>query len=477
MSNATTPETGINCLLYAGWRGSGLNRLRQPAVVNLASTRRSRQNKDSSVTFFNMLLDSPTLDSSPSLHPATQSAAAQTQPIDYDVAIVGGGIVGLTLACALKESGLRIALIEAKVESAAVSRGQAYHVNLLSSRIFAGIGVWSQMRPGVNPIEQIRLSDQDYPGTVQFKLQDLQTPALGYVSEHRVLLEGLRSFLTQCDRVTSLCPVEVVTTQFEPDGVALTLRQDGQEWNVRSRLLVAADGARSPIRQKAGISTIGWQYWQSCVVAFIKPEKAHRNIAYERFQADGPFAILPLPENLCRIVWTAPKQEAAAILALKEDEFLAKLKTRYGDQMGELELVGDRYLFPVQLMHSRQYVQPRLALIGDAAHCCHPVGGQGVNLGIRDAAALAEVLQTAHQQGKDIGELTVLRRYERWRKLENWKILAFTDLLDRLFSNNILPIVMLRRLGLWMLQHLYPVKQIALRLMVGLSDRAPNLAK
>lgn len=407
----------------------------------------------------------------------TQSMLSASQPLDYDLAIVGGGIVGLTLACALRDSGLKVALIEAQAESAAVSRGQAYHVNLLSSRIFEGIGIWDDLRSQVNPIEQIRLSDQDYPGVVRFGLQDLKTPALGFVSEHSVLLAGLRSFLHQCEEVTCLCPVKVVNVALHSDAVELTLHQDQQTWTVRSRLLVAADGARSPIRQSVGIPTFGWQYWQSCVVAFIKPEKPHCNIAYERFQQDGPFAILPLPGNLCRIVWTAPKQEAEAILALDNDTFLAELKTRYGEQMGELELIGDRYVFPVQLMHSRQYVQARLALIGDAAHCCHPVGGQGVNLGIRDAAALAEVLKTAHQQGQDIGNLQVLRRYERWRKLENWKILAFTDFLDRLFSNSILPIMLLRRAGLWMLQHLYPLRQFALRLMVGLSDRAPKLAQ
>ncbi|MDX2244884.1 MAG: FAD-dependent hydroxylase [Leptolyngbyaceae cyanobacterium bins.302] len=434
------------------------------------------------VTFFNMILEPQTLSSPrhspiPLSHSSTQPASSHSQPLEYDVAIVGGGIVGLTLACALKDSGLTIALIEAREESAAVSKGQAYHVNLLSSRIFAGIGVWEQMRPGVNPIEQIRLSDQDYPGSVQFLVQDLPSPALGYVSEHRVLLGALRHFLTQCSNVTVLCPVEVVATQFQPDGVELTLKQGETEWMIRSQLLVAADGARSPMRQKAGIQTMGWQYWQSCVVAFIQPEKSHENIAYERFQADGPFAILPLPNNLCRIVWTAPKQEAEAILALDDETFLAKLKTRYGDQMGELKLVGDRFLFPVHLMHSHRYVHPRLTLVGDAAHCCHPVGGQGINLGIRDAAALAEVITTAYQKGLDIGEIKVLRRYERWRKLENWKILAFTDFLDRLFSNNIPPIVWLRRCGLWMLQHIHPVKQFALHLMVGLSDRAPQLAK
>lgn len=415
------------------------------------------------------------LESLPLDHP--QPTIVDHKQLDYDVVIVGGGIVGLTLACALKDSGLQIALIEAKQASAAASRGQAYHINLLSSRIYAGIGVWEQMRSGANPIEQIQLSDGDYPYIVRFLLQDLQTPALGYVAEHRVVLAALQEFLRQCPNVTYLCPVEVSATQTEADRVQLELNQAGKTWQVRSRLLVAADGARSPIRQRAGIQSFGWQYWQSCVVAFVQPEQPHRNIAYERFQPDGPFAILPLPNNLCRIVWTAPRAEAEAILALDDAAFLAKLNTRYGDQMGELALVGDRFLFPVHLRQSHQYVRSRLALIGDAAHCCHPVGGQGVNLGIRDAAALAEVLKIAHQQGQDLGDLQVLRRYERWRKWENLKILGFTDVLDRLFSNNILPLIILRRSGLWMLQHIYPVKQIALRLMVGLSDRLPDLAR
>jgi 2-octaprenyl-6-methoxyphenol hydroxylase len=397
--------------------------------------------------------------------------------LDYDLAIVGGGLVGLTLTCALQRSGLRIALIEAQVQSSAVDRGQAYHVNLLSSRIFEGIGVWQQMRPDVNPIEQIRLSDGQYPHTVQYTQSDLKTPVLGYVAEHRVLLTQLQAALQQCGNVTRLCPATLVQTRYQPDCVELELEQAGERRQIRTRLLVAADGARSPIRQRAGIRTRGWQYWQSCVVAFIKPEKPHQNIAYERFQVDGPFAILPLPDNLCRIVWTAPRAEAEAILALDETEFLHRLQQRYGDQMGALSLVGDRYIFPVQLMHSTRYTLPRLALVGDAAHCCHPVGGQGVNLGIRDAAVLAQVLVTAHQQGRDIGDLAVLRRYDRWRQLENLTILGFTDLLVRLFSNKIIPLVVLRRLGLWALQNIRPIRLIALRLMTGLSGRIPELAK
>lgn len=395
----------------------------------------------------------------------------------YDVAIVGGGLAGLTLACALKNSGLHVAVMEANPVSAASAKGQAYHISLLSSQIFQGMGVWELMRPHVNPIAQIHLSDADYSGVVRFDEQDLHTPELGFVAEHQAVLEALQADLRDCPNVDLLCPAELVETQAQADWMELQVCQVGERRQIRAKLLVAADGGRSPLRQQAGIQTFGWQYWQSCIVAFVQPEKPHQNIAYERFWASGPFAILPLPNNLCRIVWTAPKAEAETIAALNDAEFLSLLRQRYGDQMGELSLVGDRFVFPVRLMQSDRYTLPRLALIGDAAHCCHPVGGQGVNLGIRDAAALAEVLQTAHQQGEDLGSLSVLRRYERWRKLENWVILGFTDVLDRVFSNNFLPLVILRRLGLWSLQNVQPLKAIALRLMTGLLGRIPNVAK
>ena len=402
--------------------------------------------------------------------------------IDYDVAIVGGGLVGLTLAYALKDSGLKIVLLEAKPQSDATARGQAYHINLLSSRIFAELGVWQHMRPQVNPIDQIQLSDANCPFVVQCLQEDLGTDVLGYVAEHRVLLEALQTALDCCSHVTYRCPATVIRTivqdeSAQNESLVLEVAHDGVTQQLSTRLVVAADGVRSPLRQQAGIGTRGWQYWQACVVAFIKPEKPHANIAYERFQPEGPFAILPLPDNLCRIVWTAPKAEAAAIVALDDEAFLAALKQRYGDQMGDLELVGDRYVFPVQLMQSDRYVLPRLALIGDAAHCCHPVGGQGVNLGIRDAVALAQIIQTAHQQRQDIGSLQVLKDYERWRKLENAVILGFTDILNRVFSNRILPIVLLRRVGLWLLCTVQPARRLALQLMTGLVGRVPVVAR
>jgi 2-octaprenyl-6-methoxyphenol hydroxylase len=428
---------------------------------------------------------------------------APERGFDCDVAIVGAGIAGATLAAALKNSGLKVTLIEAQTLAVAASKQQVYAVSLLSSRIFQGIGVWDKILPKIATFTQIRLSDADHAGVVQFQPADLGTDALGYVGEHRAILPALQEFINGCPNITWLCPAEVVSVDCQPDAVLVETRfiasplsslpvhrrdacatpesasptQPGVPRLIRTRLLVAADGARSPVRQAAGIRTRGWKYWQSCITTRIKPEKPHNNTAYERFWPSGPFAILPLPDNRCNIVWTAPHEEAKALFELDDEQFLAELTKRYGTQMGRLELEGKRLMFQVQLMQSERYVLPRLALIGDAAHCCHPVGGQGLNLGIRDAAALAQVLGDAHRLGLDIGSVPVLAGYERWRKLENLTILGFTDFLDRLFSNNWLPLVAIRRLGLWVLRNIGPVKVFALRLMTGMQGRTPQLAK
>ncbi len=396
---------------------------------------------------------------------------------DYDLAISGGGIIGLTLASALNNSGLKVVVIEAKPQSIAVAKGQAYAVHLLSGRIFAGIGVWDKILPQIAHFCHVQLSDADYPQSVNFETNDLGTEVLGYVAEHQALLKPLQDFVSGCPNITYLCPAQVLEAHYQPSGVEINLRMGDEVKTIRTRLIVAADGAKSQIRQAAGINTRGWQYWQSCIVAFVKPEKGHNNTAYEKFWSSGPFAVLPLPENRCRIVWTAPHAEAKAIVALNDEDFLAELTKRCGAQMGKLELEGDRFVFPVQLMQSDRYVLPRLALVGDAAHCCHPVGGQGLNMGIRDAAALAQVLQQAYSQGEDIGDLAILKRYESWRKRENLTILGFTDLLDRVFSNNFLPVVIIRRIGLLVLRRVPPIKVFALKLMTGLKGRTPEIAQ
>ncbi|MCF4970373.1 FAD-dependent hydroxylase [Nostoc sp. CMAA1605] len=398
---------------------------------------------------------------------------------NYDLVIVGGGIVGLTLAAALKDSGLNILLIEAKVTSMGVSKGQAYAVHMLSALIYQGIGIWDKMLPKIAKYRQVRLSDAEYPQIVEFETQDISQdiPELGYVAEHQALLEPLQEFVQNCQNVTYLCPAEVVSTKYQQNEVVINIKIGERVKLVKSKLVVAADGSRSPIRQAAGIKTHGWKYWQSCIVAFVKPEKPHNDTAYERFWPSGPFAILPLPGNRCRIVWTAPHAEAQALCALDDEQFLQELSRRFGDQMGKLELLGDRFVFQVQLMQSDRYVLPRLALVGDAAHNCHPVGGQGLNLGIRDVAALAQVIQKAHQAGEDIGNLKVLKRYEGWRQKENLAILGFTDLLDRMFSNQFQPVVFLRRLGLWLMQRVPMLKVFMLKLMIGLKGKTPELAR
>ncbi|MGF1522161.1 MAG: FAD-dependent hydroxylase [Leptolyngbyaceae cyanobacterium] len=394
----------------------------------------------------------------------------------YDVIIVGGGIVGLTLASALRSSGLRLAIIEAQTPTQAASRERAYAFSLTSAEIFQKLGLWSAVSPRITHFDRVCLSDADYPTVVTFRPQHLGTEAVYHAAEHRVLMEALQASLVDCPTIDYWAPAELKSVTYGTNEAQCTITQDDQTWKCTADLVVAADGARSRLRQQADIPTFGWQYWQACITTVLEPEKSHDNTAYERFWPSGPFAILPLPGDRCQIVWTAPRAEAEALLNLPPEQFMTELKQRYGAQMGDLKMLNEPRLFPVRLMQSRNYVQPHLALVGDAAHCCHPVGGQGLNMGIRDAAALAEVLAAAHAKGEAIGSLQVLKRYERWRRRENWFILSMTDVLNRSFSNNLLPLVWLRRLGISILEHVPPLKWLALTIMTGRFGRRPQIA-
>ena len=243
---------------------------------------------------------------------------------DYDLVIVGGGIIGLTLAAALNDSGLRILLIEARVQSASVAKGQAYAIHMLSALIYQGIGIWDKILPQIETYNRVRLSDADFSGVVEFNTSDIGSQDLGYVAEHQALLYPLQELVKDSPSITYLCPAEVISTEYLEDVATVEVKIAGEICQIRSHLVVAADGGKSRIRQAAGIKTKGWKYWQSCIVAFVKPEKYHNNTAYEKFQSSGPFAILPLPENRCRIVWTAPHDEAKALLELDDDQFLSQ---------------------------------------------------------------------------------------------------------------------------------------------------------
>lgn len=396
---------------------------------------------------------------------------------DCDVAIVGGGVVGATLAAALANSGLSVTIIEANTLEAAAARERGYALSPLSGKIFEGIGVWDRIFPYIGKYHHIYLSDADDPRLVKFKPADLDTEFLGYVGEHRIMLRALQDFInTECSNVQWLCPAQPTQITYQADRATIDLEVAGQLHRLRSRLVVGADGPRSGVRDSAGITTWGWKYWQSCLTFMITHESPRNDIAFERFWPDGPMGVLPLAGNRYHIVWTAPHAEAKALQTLDEAAFLSELEYYTGGFLSKLQLTSDRLVFPVQLFQSRHYVRQRVALVGDAAHRCHPVAGQGLNLGIRDAAALAQILSEAHLRGEDIGALKVLKRYERWRKVENLAILGFTDFLDRMFSNNWWPIVQVRRLGLWVLR--IPLfKVLALKFMTGFWGRRPALSK
>lgn len=396
---------------------------------------------------------------------------------DRDLVIVGGGIVGATLAAALRNSGLNITIIEAQPLAVAAARKQAYAFSLLSSRIYQNIGVWDKILPQVGKFSQISLSDADYQQKVSFETNDLNTEHLGYVAPHNVVLTALQDYLAQCANVSWLCPAEVTNVIKNTNFSTVEVSVDGKTQLINTKLVIGADGARSRIRSLAGIKTRGWKYWQSCVAFTIEHTAPENHTAFERFWFTGPMGVLPLLGNRCQIVWTYPHAGAKALQQLDESEFLAKLQHYLGGVLGDIKLVSDRVLFPVQLMQCDRYIRPRLALVGDAAHCCHPVGGQGLNLGIRDAASLAEILSLAVERGEDLGSIKVLKRYERWRKPENLAILGFTDFLDRMFSNNWLPVVTIRRLGLRMMNQISPIKIFALKLMTGLKGKTPQLAQ
>ncbi|MEM9806127.1 MAG: FAD-dependent hydroxylase [Cyanobacteria bacterium P01_D01_bin.56] len=408
------------------------------------------------------------MNASTASYPNETSATTHT-----DIAIVGAGVVGLTLACALRHSGLSVAVIEAQGQTQTAARDRAYAFSPMSARIFQQLGLWEQVGPYITHFQRVCMSDADYGKAVNFYPADSPADAVYYGAEHGVLLKALQGLASNLHRVATHYETTLVDIQERSDALWLTLEHQGQQRRLGTQLLVGADGARSRIRDYAGIGTKGWAYWQSCITTVLAPAKSHQNTAYEKFWPSGPFAILPIPGNRCQVVWTVPHEEAKAIAALPEEDFMVELRHRYGDTMGDLKMLKPPMTFPVRLMQSNHYVQPRIALIGDAAHCCHPVGGQGLNMGIRDAAALAKIVQAAHARHQAIGELRVLRRYERWRRTENWLILGMTDLLNRAFSNRFLPLLWLRRTGFWVIEHTIPLKRMILRVMTGFFGRQP----
>jgi 2-octaprenyl-6-methoxyphenol hydroxylase len=399
----------------------------------------------------------------------------------FDIVIIGGGMVGASLACALRGSGMRIALVEAVPWQVVDHPGYDERTIALaygSRRIFEGIGVWNAVEPGaIAPIEHIHISDRGRFGFARLHATDADLPALGYVVPTRALGAALHKTLAGVKPVEVLCPATVANVAFESGRVAVTVKQGDSARLVTARLAVAADGIHSFVRKSVGIEAERTEYDQTAIITTVKTGRAHGNTAYERFTATGPLALLPMAGDRMAVVRSTPRADVDKVLGWSVEAFLAELQERFGDRLGKFSQLGRRVAYPLALVRVAEQVRERLALIGNAAHGVHPVAGQGFNLGLRDVATLAETLVDAQRADEDIGSLKVLEKYVTWRKRDNQVTQGFTNGLIRVFSNDFPPVVLVRDLGL-IAADLFPgAKRRFIELTSGLAGRLPRLAR
>lgn len=411
-------------------------------------------------------------------------------PDQVDVLIIGGGMVGLTLAVALGQGGLRVVIVDREdpaVVAAAAFDGRASALATSSRRVLDGLGLWPMIEADAAPILDIRVSDGASPLFLHYDHRQVGTAPFGHIVENRTFRRALQAHLPAIDGVVLRAPASVATLKRGVGRVEAEL-DDGS--SITAALAIACDGRASRTRAEAGIGVTEWSYEQVGIVCTIAHERPHNGIAQERFLPAGPFAILPMVDGAgpvageeglsphrSSIVWTERRDVAARIMADDDASFLAELTTRFGDFLGQLSLVGPRWSYPLALSHAETYLAQRLVLAGDAAHGMHPIAGQGLNMGLRDAAALAEVLVDAHRLGLDIGAATVLERYQRWRRFDNVLMLGVTDSLNRLFSNDLGPLRLARDLGLAAVNRLPPLKRLFMRHAMGLVGELPRLAR
>jgi len=404
------------------------------------------------------------------IHPMSHSSHQH-----FDVAICGGGMVGITLAIALAREGLAVALIEKAAMLTQLEPSFDGRVSAIaegSRRILDHIDAWEHMAPHAEPILDIRVSDGNAPFFLHYDHREVGDAPFGHIVENRYIRHALHS-AAQLSNLTIIDSAAL--HEFKRDDVGVTLQLKGKE--IRCRLLVAADGKQSEIRKLAGIKAAEWKYGQTAIVCTIAHRLPHHGLAQERFLPAGPFAVLPMRDNQSSLVWVEPDDRVGLYLELPEADFVQEIHERVGDYLGELRLASQRFSYSLSLMHAKSYIAPRLALIGDAAHAIHPIAGQGVNLGFRDVGVLTELIVDKFKLGLDIGSDEVLQHYQRWRRFDNIAMLAVTDGLNRLFSNNIPPIRLARGAGLWAVSKLPPLKRFFMRDAMGLTGDLPKLMK
>jgi 2-octaprenyl-6-methoxyphenol hydroxylase len=394
-----------------------------------------------------------------------------------DVIILGGGLVGLTLAIALDRHGLTSLVVDPADPERSVAPafdGRATAIASASWRMLEVIGVAGRLEEQGCPIRSIRVSDGLAPGGIVFDPDDEDDP-LGIMVENRLLRSVLREVALEAEKVTLLMPASPAEIVRDQAGARVVLEDSRL---LEAPLLVGAEGRNSPTREAASIPLARWSYDHSAIVVTVAHERDHENAAYEVFYPDGPFAILPmLPGTRSAIVWSVPKDEAAAVVDLPDRALAHEIEKRMGGFLGKVEMAGPRWTYPLGFHHAASITAERLALAGDAAHGIHPIAGQGLNLGFRDVAALTQVLVEGARIGMDLGDAQLLARYERWRSLDTLSVAAATDGLTRLFGIPGRTASTVRRLGMGMVQRVGPLKDQFMALARGESGDLPLLLR
>ncbi len=402
--------------------------------------------------------------------------------LDYDIVIVGAGIVGLTAACALADSGLSLAVVERRAPDFGWDETQydmrVSAITRASQNVFQCLGVWDAIASQrISPYSDMRVWDATGQGEIHFDCIKIDEENLGHIIENRVIQKALWQHLEKNSNVSLLSPIEL--KQYKPahvDAMQCLVCVDGR--TINARLCIAADGARSWVREQAGMGIKGWDYGHTAIVATLKTEDSHMRTAWQRFMPDGPLAFLPLQDlHTSSIVWSTRTAHADSLMQLSEDKFALAVSQAFDHRLGNVNLLSPRASFPLRMRHSCGYVRSGLALIGDAAHTIHPLAGQGVNLGILDASCLAEVVMNAQAQGRDIADLATLRRYERWRKGHNTLMIAGMEAFKRLFGNDNELLRQVRNMGLRVTNKLPVIKNQLIRHAMGLVGDLPQLAK
>src|SRR6056297_610086 len=401
---------------------------------------------------------------------------------DTDIAIVGGGLNGPALALALARTGLSVTVIDALPETVrknAAFDGRSYALALASTRLLAAIGIWDRVRDKAQPMLEIKVSDGragegPSPFFLHFDHAEIEEGPMGHMLEDRFLRRALMEAMTDAPRVAHVSGDTVTAQEVDETGVAVTLASGKV---LRGRLLIGADARASGTARRAGIRRTGWGYGQTALVAAIEHALPHHGIAHQFFMPPGPLAILPLPGNVSSIVWSETEETAARFAELSDEEFMEVLRPRFGDFLGDIKLKGKRFTYPLNLTIANHFVAPRVALIGDAAHGMHPIAGQGLNAGLRDVAALAQVLDEAQRRGEDIAAPDVLARYQQWRRFDTATLALVTDATNKLFSNDNLILRFGRDLGMGAINAVPKLRRAFIREAAGLTGDLPDLMK